>query len=240
MTLFPILIDVEESAVGRVLRLLNKTPGIANFHLNFDNIGKPGRANGKLPPGPANSPDPNRIPQRRIVIAELMSGPKNLEHLKTKVAEHGHRPDSVNSTLNTLRKAGITESGGTGLHKLTESAMEEIKRQQAVAQPAPSPAGALAPPPSKRKPKSRGGPSATAIILRAMVAAEGRGTRKDLKTEITAQGFQGVGIDAALHALRKGKLIKASEPGVYDLTAKGRDQAAKLQPAPQQEEMPHG
>src|SRR5262245_13653027 len=49
--LFGMTIEVEEIAVGRVMRLLNATPGVAKFHLDMDREKKPvGRPNGHSAP----------------------------------------------------------------------------------------------------------------------------------------------------------------------------------------------
>lgn len=225
MTLFPILVDVEESHVGSVLRVLNRLPGVANFHLNLDAIpGKRGAKTGKHNGAAAPAAEPPKVPQRQIVIAELIGGPKNLEHLKTKISEQGHKPDSLPGTLNTLRKAGITETAGTGLHRLTDKAMAEIKTHQASA----APPGELPAPGKPRKP--RGAVTTAQTILLAMAAAGGRLSRRALQEAIASAGFAPVGVDGALFKLKQDRLIKpTAEKGVFDLSAEGRKQAAKLQ-----------
>lgn len=141
-TLFPIILEVEETAVGAVLRLLKDYPGVAKLHLDLDNVGKkPVRRNGggRLPRTP-KSPDAPRV--NDVIIGELLSGQKNLAHLKEKVVATGGSVRSVDAALHVLRTKGIAESAGIGIHRLTERAMQELgskaKPETSLHLPAPT------------------------------------------------------------------------------------------------------
>src|SRR5258708_2135645 len=82
--LFSIAIDVEESALGNVLRLLNRTPGVAKFHLDLDTLSKKSvPKNGAGPGSGKYERDKDGPSNKDIVILALVDGPKNLEFLRS-------------------------------------------------------------------------------------------------------------------------------------------------------------
>src|SRR6185295_11998196 len=145
MALFPILIQVEESAVGRVLRLLNGYPGIAKMDLNLDGVPKKqGHKNGAdAPNGNAKN---HHVPRAvDVIVGELRSGQKNLSHLKAAYEAVGGKGSSLSSALYMMQKNGITESAGSGIHKLTDKALAELNAAEVP----------QLPPPNKPQTKSR-------------------------------------------------------------------------------------
>lgn len=141
MALFPITIHVEESAVGPVLRLLNKYPGVAKLDLNLDAIpGPKGNKNGSSSAPSDHAQNPNGAVS--AIIAELRTGQKNIAHLKAVYEAAGGSRKSTSSALNVLQRKGITEIVGHGVHKLTERALAglmaaERQHTNPIALPAP-------------------------------------------------------------------------------------------------------
>lgn len=203
-TLFPILIEVESPQVGDVLILLNKTAGIAKVHLDFDAIGKkPGKRikgenlNGH---GGGRIKNPNAVPTKSVIITELMTGPKNLDHLKQKLVEAGGAAASVSTSLYELQKKGVTESAGVGLHQLTERAMAEMKAQQAPQ---------LLPPSKPSRGDSR--PFTLQAIKDGL-------SRSEMRAKGEPLGITDRMIDGALTRMKKEKLIGATgEPGRFKI-----------------------
>lgn len=220
MTLFPIMIEVEESAVGPVLRILNKTPGVAHFHLNLDKVRAARghktlkKTNGTTRPPPQDHDD-GRPKPRQIIIAELLSGPKNLDHLRKKLNERGHDENSLSNFLYALKQAGLTESAGTGLHKLSERALAELKAHQtAAAQDVPQPAVGALPAPAT----SRG--AVRQIILDIITKATEPVARPTLVNAGTEAGGTERAVGAALSRLKAKKIIRSAGLGFYELAPK--------------------
>lgn len=43
---FPVIIEVEETALGPVMKILHKTPGVIKFHVDMDGLGKKKKPHG--------------------------------------------------------------------------------------------------------------------------------------------------------------------------------------------------
>jgi hypothetical protein len=117
--MFPIKLEVEEIALGSVLRKLHDMPGIAKLDLD---LGHGGQGAGKQKLQEAAKEQNGSVEQR--AIAFLMSGPKHIRE----IAEHIGGRTRAYGVMNALRKKGITEpAGGPGRHQLKRNALE-IKR----------------------------------------------------------------------------------------------------------------
>lgn len=206
MALFPIMIEVEEPAVGSVLRLLKDYPGIAKLHLDLDNVGKK-PIKRQSHSGSRQKRDPEAPRGKDIIITELLSGPKNLQHLRDRLAAYQMSSGNLSSALNELRRAGITESGGAGVHRLTQRAMDELKPRLADES-----AQISAPKANGEKIKS------IDFVL--------DGLRKGMSRAEIRRAGEPIGInermvDGALTRLKVNKLItRGDEEGHYKLTAK--------------------
>ena len=44
---FPVIIEVEETALGPIMKLLHRTPGVIAFHVDMEGLGKKVKPNGK-------------------------------------------------------------------------------------------------------------------------------------------------------------------------------------------------
>lgn len=218
--LFAIAIDVEESALGAVLRILNSTPGVAKFHLDLDALPKKPAARNGGPGSGKYERNPDGPRTKDIVIMALVDGPKNLGFLRDAIAKAGRASSGLGSTLNELRRGGIAESAGTGLHKLTERALAEIKgKQAAAALPAPDPAK-----PEKKRPPHRApsGKSGMDIIAARMADFAGPVPRKILIEALVENGLSPRTIDGASAKLKANDIIRSTEPGVFEFTPKGK------------------
>lgn len=211
----PLLIEIEETLFIAVLRQLHGLPGVAKVHFDIDSLGK--KALRKNSNGAAEPVQRLQGPRAQdIIIAELMDGPKNLQHLRAKLAEHGFSPQhSANTALGELRKKDITESAGTGLHKLTETALAHLQKHQPDAAPAALPA------PGK-KPRRTGMITGVQAVINHLAAHNGAAARKALTQAIVDAGGAARSIDGAVGKLKAQKIIKATEPGIYEFTAEGR------------------
>lgn len=210
--LFPIRIEVEETAVGGVLRMLKRHPGIARVHLDLElDDKKVPRSNGTNGHGGVRR-GIDIPPVNSVIIAELMTGQKNLAYLKEKVVEAGGHEKSVSSALYTLQKRGLTESAGVGLHRLTPKALEELQHK------APAPAESLqlpAPAPAARAKREQG--KTIDFVLQSV--RDGL-TRSEMRKAGEEKHFTERMIDGAITRLKDKEQIMAAgtEQGVYKLT----------------------
>lgn len=107
---FPILIDVEEIAVGRIMRVLNKMPGVAKLHLDMANE-KPAKANGST--RPPHKKFPNKA-EEDIIDALFARGQMTTANMKELFIEKGRQPQSVGSGLTTAKNNGDVKKADSG------------------------------------------------------------------------------------------------------------------------------
>src|SRR5882672_927286 len=223
MTLVPITIKVEEAQFFPVMRLLKSFPGVVDLIFNIDEIEdgkrKPkSKANG-FNPQPVEKSQPGGL--KALMMGLLFRGPQHLAVLRQAVVREGFKEGSINSVLHELRTNGVTESGGVGIHKLTDKVMAELQGDTQ-----PEPRRAL-PPPAKagsteKGPASPVGATMTIVMRLLKETSEGRSSRPILVQAVTTAGLSPRSIDGALYRGCEKGLIKAEGDGVYQLTAKGR------------------
>jgi len=125
--LFPIYIEVEELAVGKVMRLLNKMPGVAKFNLDMD---RPAKPNGM------REPKQRRAPKKFDMKAEdfigdilFKNGATPASVLKQHFADVGRSPNSVNSQLSDMQEKKLIKQDGLGGWVLTKLARDRLRNR---------------------------------------------------------------------------------------------------------------
>ena len=220
MTLFPILIMVEESAVGRALRLLHHTEGVAEIKPMLDQITAPrGAKNGsaRKPPSEQPSPPPHsdRPRQQDIIIAALVSGAKNREFLKQEIVRYGHNKSGVHVTLSGMKERQIIAEVGSGLYDLTEEARAKINANLQQAQPVAPTAQSLPAPVTKPK----RGESSLVVVDLMLGLPQHRATAAQIKAKSAQHRMNGGNL---IKRMVDHKLIRRVDAGVYELTAQGQ------------------
>ena len=201
---FPIRLEVEEIALGTVLRKLNEMPGICGLHLDLGQGGQgPGR---KQLEEVAKEKRGETQPQK--VLKALESGPKTTSEL---AAMLGGKKTSVYTVIYKLRALGLEESGGKALHQLTKKAKAQLGALPA-ALPAP---GAI-----RRGPSGRAAPGSSVTALRA-VLADGPKSPGEVRKDIEAHGISPKSVSGVLERAKRSGMIKKNGSG-YELTAKGQ------------------
>jgi hypothetical protein len=207
-------LDVELPFVGPVLKLLHRTPGVSNIHLDLDEtVKKPRRVltkevNGEGPTYPRVKKDPNTPTSKTIIINELVSGPKNVAHLRAVLKSHNLSPSNVSSILYDLEGKKITKRSGTGLHQLTDEFIEEWRMKHPPETPS-------LPAPEAPAKAARG--ASRPFILQCI--SEGITARAEMNAAGAKLGISERMIDGALTRLKGEKVIVAKKdaPGVYTL-----------------------
>lgn len=135
--LFPISIEVEELAVGKVMRLLNTMPGVAKLHLDLER--REVKANGA---GEPRGPYKTRKKAVQLeetgeeVIAKVLFGkpPMTNAQLRDVFVSQGRSASSINSVLHTMKNKGdvqISPDGGYTLTKLMRDRIRSRKNRKA-------------------------------------------------------------------------------------------------------------
>src|SRR4051812_31501931 len=113
---FPILIEVEDSALGSVLKMLNGYPGISKLHLDLDAVNGPRGARKGVPQKPRHQRENGGPSTNDITIAFLMkNGAQKNSTIGGELAKHGFSKTSAPSVLNTLKEKGIVHGVGDAL-----------------------------------------------------------------------------------------------------------------------------
>lgn len=195
---FPVKIEVEEIALGTVLRKLHEMPGVVKFDIDF---GHGGQGAGRARLEQAASTDP-----QEIVVKAMMAGPISPKQVKMLIGG----PDSrAYKLLADLAKAGISRKVSHGKHEL-------IQRQSAggVALALPAPSGV------SRGPSGRASPGAASVLIAGVLRSEGAMSATRLSTFLGNNGMSPKSISGVLSRAKAAGLIKKG-PNGYELTAKG-------------------
>ncbi|WP_338822095.1 hypothetical protein WDM22_38405 [Bradyrhizobium septentrionale] len=201
---FPIRLEVEEIALGPVLRKLNDMPGIVDLHLD---LGHGGQGVGRKQLEEAAAKARNGENTEQTTVKLLMQGPKHISEIS---AALGGNKTRAYGAVHQLRKKGLAEAGvGKGVHQLTATARAQLGGTM-PALPAPE---------VKHGPAGRASPGSGNIVLRAALDA-GPVAPSDLRKHMAAKGMSPKSVAGVLDRAKRGGLIKRNGSG-YELTAKG-------------------
>lgn len=209
---FPIHLEVEEIALGTVLRKLNEMPGIAKIDLN---LGHGGQGAGKKQLEHAAAKKHGNGNAQQAAVQFLMDGPKSIKEISKAIG--GSMPRAY-GTMTTLRKHGLAEAGvGPSMHQLTAKARAQlggaVGNALVVALPAPQKV--------KRGPSGkRAAPNSSVIILREVLGV-GPARSSDLRKQLTDRGMSTKSISGVLDRGKRHGIIKKNGADLYELTAKG-------------------
>ncbi|WLA75037.1 helix-turn-helix domain-containing protein [Bradyrhizobium diazoefficiens] len=214
---FPIMIEVEEVALGPVLRRLNDMPGIAKLHLDLGHSGA-ARADEKkvARPSGGGGRDGNGETVLAKAVAGLMRGQKTVAELS---AEIGGPKTRVYGAIHQLKGKGLVEMVDKGTYKLTDKALAELKAAQsgtAASLPKPEAPAAVA-----KTLRGRAKPGSGNIVLRAALDA-GPVAPADLRQHMAAKGMSEKSISGVLDRAKRDGLIKRNGSELYELTVKGQ------------------
>jgi DNA-binding PadR family transcriptional regulator len=202
---FPIKLEVEEIALGAVLRKLNDMPGIVKLDLDLGHGGE-GAGKKELQHAAAKQSGGNIVQE---AVKFLMDGPKHIGEIARAL---GGAKSRAYSAMTQLRKQGLSEAGpGKATHQLTAKARAQLGAVPAL--PAPTPI-------VKHGPSGRASPGSGPIILRVALDA-GPMSPHDLRAKLTEGGMSPKGVSGVLDRARVAGLIKKNGNG-YELTAKGQ------------------
>jgi hypothetical protein len=133
--LFPIAIEVEESVVGKVYRMLDEMPGVAKIKIG-DKAVAGGKPNGAHEPqergvrGPYKKYDAHGDDVvMKILLASKM--PLTSTHLKDHFVALGRAPTSINSLIHIMKKRGDIEVRDDG-YVLSKKVKDRLRHRVAA------------------------------------------------------------------------------------------------------------
>ncbi|MGY3615630.1 hypothetical protein [Bradyrhizobium sp. USDA 10063] len=202
---FPIRLEVEEIALGTVLRKLHDMPGIVDLHLD---LGHGGQGAGRKQLDQHAQAQRNGGNNQQTIVKLLLDGPKHINDIARAI---GGNKSSAYTATSTMRRQGLIEAGvSKGMHQLTATA----RTQLGGAMPA------LPAPEVKHGPGGRASPGSGNIVLRAALEA-GPLSPSDLRQRMADRGMSPKSVSGVLERAKTHGLIKKNGHG-YELTSKGK------------------
>jgi hypothetical protein len=222
MSTVPVMIHIEEAEFIPVLRKIDGILGVAGIDFSLDSLKNARGAVRKqkmVQEAAISPPEAGEKPSlKQLVLALLMQGPQHLRLLKAATVKAGFAASGISSVLFDMKQKGMIESGGIGIHKLTDATLAELTAHKPIeVTPEPEPLLLEAP----RKRSSPG--VARYAVLAALRDANGPVKREALCESLEAVGASPNSITGILERMSNDGLIKhAKEKGFYEVTAKGR------------------
>lgn len=212
MAIFPILIRVESPALGDALQMIHKFPGIIDFQILFDGVPAPRGGPRKRINGSRNGADhaEDKPPISTRIIAALAE--HGGLHLKQLASLLGDIPkQSISATLTEMKKSGITQQMGLGVHALTKEALDKMgaKPRDAIL--------------GMPKPDNKG--QGTDIILERL--KQGPAKRSELSGLLVAKNLPASTIQALLHKMIERDQVESVERAIYQLKAPAAPETAE-------------
>lgn len=212
--LFPIGIEVEEVAVGSVLRILNKTPGVAKLHLNLMNENpSEERDGGTVLSNEMASVLPRPRPPRegsvQTVIAKMLSvAPCHNKVLREALKRNKFSETGLPSQLTVMKAKGYIQKMGPGLWRLTNRG----KSYYSLGEPSPVKQGRFGP-------AANNGSGVRGLVLKTL--SEKETLSSELKRILEKNEFSPKNLNGIVGKMRIEGLIH-SAGGVYSITDQGR------------------
>jgi hypothetical protein len=119
---FMLGVEVEEIALGKVMRALNNMPGIVKLHMNLHPKAEKSSHAGK-PRNAFNQTGPD------LVVEALAKEPMATAKVRQLFIDAGRSYHSINSVLHNLRKAGLIDNAD-GVWKLTKKMKDRLRHKR--------------------------------------------------------------------------------------------------------------
>lgn len=132
-----VTVEVEEIALGRVIRILNRTPGVVRFNLNLQGDRPEGEeAEGEQPHGnTGRTPRKGKIGGRRIMLgmlAQAKGKPVSAKQFKPVFEGDGISHKSVHTVAHILKKIGHIKQVDIGTYVMTPKGKAAWEKESAA------------------------------------------------------------------------------------------------------------
>jgi Mn-dependent DtxR family transcriptional regulator len=210
---FPILINVEEIALGTVLRKLHEMPGVVSVDLQLGHGGEGAGKKQLEQHAAANGNGSNGEQSVLKVLADGRDWPA-----REVAAALGWKKPRAYGALHQLRKKGLVQAGSDkGTHRITRLAAAHLNGVRAL----PAPSAPSAHPQVKKGPSGeRSSPGSGNIVLKSILS-DGPKAPNEIRTLAADHGMSPKSLSGILLRAKNAGLIKKNGSG-YELTAKGQ------------------
>lgn len=218
---FPILIDVEEHHVGKVLRMLDVMPGVVTIHLKMNRGGQ----SGPIPHGqpkliqpakrgrPFGSSTADDTAPAKVILQALSKGSMHYKILVMAIMKNGYAATSIYKYLRILRDKKMIKRVAAGTYRLTE------RGERAVAIPSSNQRGPLPLQAIANSVANRGRDLRGKIL--AEISSREKISHEDLKTFIVQNGFAMNNLYTKVPKMKEDGLLRRNGDN-YELTDMGR------------------
>jgi predicted transcriptional regulator len=224
--LFPISIEVEEEAVGRVLRVLNATAGIAKLHLRLDKEVKPEQQPAQEGGAVVNAAPvlkdgrrkrrggpPGANPCFKAIAEVLLKTPAHYRMLIAALERAGYSGSGIHGFTFRMGKLKFIQRTAPGTYKLTEKGLKIFGKKE----PDRS-TGRLLPPAFYKVTNNYSG---FRLFVLTHLNENGETNSFDMRQLVKGHGFSEKNLSTTGMKLRTEGLISVKD-GWYSITDKGK------------------
>jgi hypothetical protein len=219
MATVPILVEVEDIAVGPVMIALRKMQGVISFHVDLDKF---------APSAPSIARVPGANIQETVTAVLLKSYPAPIG--ATEVSNQtGLSKTPVYGALNALKGKGLCVPTEDRKWVLTEKAALDMGALKLLPNHSKPDKAAMEKLPKMRADKGRAKPGETWAALHATLKEGGR-QRSEVISTLASFGVKENSASGILERAQRDKLAKTNGTGLWELTPKGLAKVPAHQP----------
>lgn len=230
--LFPISIEVEEEAVGRVLRVLNATAGIAKLHLRLDKEIKPEEQPAQAQEGGAvvnaapvlkdgrrkrRGGPPGANPCFKAIAEVLLKTPAHYRMLAAGLERAGYSGSGIHGFTFRMGKLKFIQRTAPGTYKLTEKGLKVFGKKESNLSMGQRTERLL--PPALYKVTNNY--SGFRLFVLTHLNENGETNSYDMRQLVKGEGFSEKNLSTTGMKLRTEGLISVKD-GWYSITDKGK------------------
>lgn len=114
-------IEVEEIALGKIMRVLNKMPGVVKLHMDFN------KPNGAHSPAAPKFKKKFDMTASEFILTLLDKDQMRSADMKDHFSDVGRQPSSVASSLSDAYKAQLVKKNAEGVWSLTKKGHDKMR-----------------------------------------------------------------------------------------------------------------
>ena len=218
MALVQVVLGIEETEFIPAMRVLKGVRGVAKIDFDLDGLdGKKKKSNGTeaLASPVIERAEPGEKPSiKQLLVMKLANGKAHRKVLIAALRQHGYEPKSFNKAMDGLRRDGITEGAGYGVHRLTAKAAAQM-----MSPPVETALLALPAPKSESAKRTRlDSPGMVIAEMQGRPGHVGLGQLYAALPKLTPRA-----VASTMNRLvKRGLVRRTNNIGEYELTAKGK------------------
>jgi len=125
---FMLGVEVEEIALGKVMRQLNNMPGVVKLHMDLKT--KAAKPNGEYTRGPYKPRKVYAKTGEEVALEYLAKKPGTNAQIREQFIVEHRSPHSINSVLHTLKNDGLIKADDAGVYSLTKKMKDRLRHRK--------------------------------------------------------------------------------------------------------------